>query len=368
MKILDRYILSIFGSAAILVMVTFVALFTVMDLSSRIGRILSLKNVDTWSFLLRYYLVRLPTFLHLVLPAVTLFASMFTVIQLQKTNELLPMVTSGVSLRRLSFIFIASALVCSLLMGILDEFVLPSLRNAVGETDDILISDKPLRDRDAFDANTHIHFSLYNRVTKEMNGIILTRYRENRGRVEVIQARSAKWDAPSRSWILRDGFRQPYNDDGTRKFETRPGERPRPVQISLPPDGLPYSMEIDPEDFQRKSSLSGRSYRLAELREQIREYPYAATFRMHLHTKFASPLGPLVLLFLGLPFVAGAEHRSFFRGIGLCLLLTIAFYAVTFVFFEAGIHGNNPPPHIAVWAPTVVFGLVGLAGFLRMRS
>jgi len=368
MKILDRYLLSIFGSAAALVMVTFVALFTVMDLSSRIGRILSLKNVDTWSFLLRYYLVRLPTFLHLVLPAVTLFASMFTVIQLQKTNELLPMVTSGVSLRRLSFIFIASALACSLLMGILDEFVLPSLRNAVGETDDILISDKPLRDRLISDPHTNIYMREYDRREKVMKDTTWKRFWDT-GQIELmITAKTAKWDAKSERWILRDGFQQPHTRAGNPEVIETPRERPRPVFIPIPPEGLPYETEIRPEDFQKRFSLSGRSYRLPELVESIRKLPHAPQFRMHLHSKFATLLSPLILLFLGLPFVTGTEHRSFFRGIGFCLLLTIAFYAVTFVFFEAGIHGNGPPPHIAVWAPTVVFGIVGLVGFFRMRS
>jgi len=368
MKILDRYLLSIFGSAATLVMVTFVALFTVMDLSSRIGRILSLKNVDTWAFLLRYYLVRLPTFLHLVLPAVTLFASMFTIIQLQKTNELLPMVTSGVSLRRLSLIFIASAVACSLLMGILDEFVLPSLRNAVGETDDILISDKPLRDRKAFDRRTHIFMAEYDRLGKEMKNLYMKRFREGTTIIEeMIRAKSAKWDAKTGRWIFRDGIQSPYKD-GQPVIRTIPNERPREVEIPLPPEGLSYELEITPESFQKRLSLSGRSFRLSELLESIDQYPHVPSFLMHLHSKFATLLSPLILLFLGLPFVTGTEHRSFFRGIGFCLLLTIAFYAVTFVFFEAGIHGNGPRPAIAVWTPTVVFGLVGLVGFFRMRS
>jgi lipopolysaccharide export system permease protein len=368
MKILDRYLLSIFVSASALVMVTFVALFTVMDLSSRIGRILSLKNVDTWSFLLRYYLVRLPTFFHLVLPAVTLFASMFTVIQLQKTNELLPMVTSGVSIRRLSLIFIASALVCSILMGILDEFVLPNLRNAVGETDDILISDKPLRDREAWDSRTHIYIREYDRLAKEMREITLIRYRPNGRFEEIITAKSAKWDPAAKRWVIRAGFRFPHKEDGGPELDPVPGGRPQPRKIAIPPEGLAYEMEIRPEDFQKRFSLSGRSFRLAELLDSIEKYPYAPPFRMHLHSKFATLLSPIILLFLGLPFVTGTEHRSFFRGIGFCLLLTIAFYAVTFVFFEAGIHGNGPPPHVAVWAPTIFFGLLGLAGFLRMRS
>jgi len=367
MKILDRYLFSIFGTAFALVTITFVALFTAMDLSSRIARILSLKNINTLSFLVQYYLVRLPMFLHLVLPAVTLFASMFTVIQLQKTNELLPMITSGVSLRRLSFIFVAGALVCAALMGILDEFVLPALMDPIGETDDILISDKPLKGLLIIASDLVFNVDEYDRVNRRMKGLLLTRYRENGKRREVIRAETATWEHATKTWILRNGEKQPFEEDGSPKLVHTPGQSPRIFVEPLKPEGERIS-EPDPKEFQRRYSLSGRNYRYGELMELINKNPRIPTYWMHVHLKFASPLGPLVLLFLGLPFVAGTQHRSFYRGVGLCLLLTIAYYAATFVCFELGIRGGSLSPAVAVWGPIAVFGLAGLVSFLRMRS
>jgi len=373
MKILDRYILSIFSSAFALVTLTFVTLFTVMDLSSRIARILSLKNINTLSFLVEYYLVRLPMFLHLVLPAVSLFASMFTVIQLQKTNELLPMVTSGISVRRLSMIFVASALFCALLMGILDEFVLPNLMDKIGETDDILISDKPIKGMLLTDDRLVFYVGEYDRLNRVMKELVLTCYGETNQRERVIQAATTTWDKGKSQWALRDGTIQRYDSNGSPVMKEEKGQRPRPAEDPLPSGGVTLGQlgirtTIKPETFQKRFSLSGKSYRLSELTGLVRGYPHIPAFRMYLHGKFASPLGALVLLFLGLPLVSGAQHRSYYRGVGLCLLLTICYYAATFVCFEFGIRGSGLSPAVAVWSPIAVFGLVGLAGFLRMRS
>ena len=363
MKLLDRYIFSIFGTAFALVTLTFLALFTAMDLSSRIARILSLKNVNTLTFLGYYYLVRLPMFLHLILPAVTLFAAMFTVIQLQKTNELLPMITSGVSLRRLSLIFIGGAVICGAMMAGLAEFVLPELQDDIGETDDILISDKTQKNELKTYKSLSVNVDEYDRVNRQMKGLILTRFRAESGRREmVIQAATGTWDSKAKHWILRDGTITPFDADGNPKGDPR-----RPLVEPIPPEGLVVKPPPTPDSFKKGFSISGRSYRFQELKTKMEELPHVEMYRMHMHLKFASPLGPMVLLFLGLPFVSGTQHRSFYRGIGLCLLLTIAYYAATFVCFELGIRGEMNPA-AAVWGPIAVFGAAGLLSFFRMRS
>jgi len=368
MKLLDRYLFSIFGAAFALVALTFLALFTAMDLSSRIARILSLKNINTIEFLVKYYLVRLPMFLHLVLPAVSLFASMFTVIQLQKTNELLPMITSGVSLRRLSFIFVAGALVCTALMGILDEFVLPAMMEPIGETDDILISDKPQRNQLYQGKEVVIIMDEVDNVKKVHRGITLIRYVGESGlRDSIVQSETMVWMPSEKAWLLRNGWITPF-ENGVYKFEPSPGQQAPKVKMdAIPAEGYRLNPPPVPDDFKKRQSISGRSYRFGELRALVRRFPHITTYQMHWHLKFASPLGPLVLLFLGLPFVSGAQHRSFYRGVALCLLLTITFYAATFVCFELGIKGAIDA-RVAVWGPLGCFGLAGLVSFLRMRS
>ena len=101
-RLLDRYVLSIFLPAFGLFTVAFLALFLAVDFASNLGKFLDLKSVDLLPFVLRYYGCRLPMMATYLLPVVALFAPIFTVIKLSRTNEILPVAASGTSLRRLS--------------------------------------------------------------------------------------------------------------------------------------------------------------------------------------------------------------------------------------------------------------------------
>lgn len=370
MKILDRYVFKTFGAALILTVAVFVGLFLAIDLSSKLPRILALKNVGTLPFLLRYYGVRLPLFLHVVLPAVSLFAAMFTVIRLQKSNELLPMVVSGISLRRISAGFILSAVACAGLMAGLDEFVLPDFMTAMGETDDILISDRPTRNTIAYDTRgTYVFMQEYDRRNRVMKRMTAQLMRSDGTLRQMIQAESAGWDPTLKRWVLREGTITHYDEEGqpVTVYDPSKGRLVRRVD-PLPPGGMLLETEVTPEDMQRKFTLSGRYYRLTDLAELMERYPHASSFRMQYHAKFTTPLGSVVLLFLGLPFVATAQSKSFWVGIGTCLVLTVSYYSAYFILFQAGNRGEWISPAAAAWVPTLAFGAVGIGGFLRMRS
>jgi lipopolysaccharide export LptBFGC system permease protein LptF len=253
-------------------------------------------------------------------------------------------------------------------MAALDEFVLPALMDSIGETDDILISDKPQRNQLYTGENLVLNLDEIDNVKKVHRGITLTRYLGTTGlRDEVVQAETMTWDAERKRWVLQKGWITPFKD-GQYIFEKGPGlQGPRVLLKQIPETGYILDPPPLPDDFKRRFSISGRSYRIAELRALVKKFPHITTYQMHWHLKFASPLGPLLLLFLGLPFVSGFQHRSFYRGVGLCLLLTIGYYAATFVCFELGIRGAIDT-RIAVWGPLGCFGLAGLISFWRMRS
>ncbi|MBI4563198.1 MAG: LptF/LptG family permease [Planctomycetes bacterium] len=369
MKLIDRYLLSTFGTALALVAATFTTLFLVMDMSSKLARFLALRNIDTWRFFVQYYLVRLPLFFYQILPAVTIFAAMFTLMRMQKTNELLPLMTSGISLRRVSAVFVAGALACAAAMAALDEFALPPLMSAVGETDELLLSDKTARNVVAWRAETYLLAGAYNRRTRQIEDVKVSRLRPNGKPEWDLTAKRGSWDENQERWILFEGHREPYDEEGHPRIRMIEGKRPERVVEPLPAEGFVLGSDLHPEDFQKKTfSLSGRFYRMNELLELIREYPQVASFRMQFHAKLTTPLGALVLLFLGLPWVAGSHSGSYSRGVGLCLLLTVAYYAAHFTFLQSGIRGDSMNPVVAAWLPTLAFGTLGLVGFLRMRS
>lgn len=369
MRLLDRYVLSIFLAAFVVFLLAFVFLFVVVDFSARLPRFLSLKDLAIGPFILRYYGVRLPFVLWIVLPAIALFAAMFTLVRLQKANELVPVVVSGVSLHRVSVPFVAVSALCAAAVFALDEWVLPAVTTSMSETEEALLANVRSKRVVAYDR-------LLNYVTaaeSEQGGRVLrdaqvTRSRESGRPIFVVQAAAARWDETRRRWVFSDGSVTWYDEDGQIARIEEPGRQPRMKREAFGADGYVLeSCKIAPEELQRRALFAGEFDGLRDLRRKIREYPQVAAFRAALHRKFAFPLSGVILLLLGLPFVVSAQGRSFVRGLTLCLLVCAAYYVA---FFLLGNLEDRLPggPVTATWAAPVGFGAAAALLFARMKS
>jgi len=369
MKLLDRYLLGVFFSAFLIFLVGFLSLFMVVDFSTRLPRFLSLRNVDIAAFMLEYYLLRLPLFLLYVLPTISLFASMFAVVKLQKTNELVPIVTSGVSLRRMSMPFVLTSLATAAAAFALDEFVLPPLMPAIGETDEILISSATSSNAVAYDLRrNYLHAREYDHVNKILTDATLTRSRENGRKRQVVRAPQGRWDRDRRRWIFSDGTVEYYDEEGNIERIEEPGKPPRIRRDPFGPDGWTLEdADIVPEDLQKRLSISGNFASMRELIRKARDYPHVPSFRTAIHGKFSLPLSCVVLLLLGLPLVVTPQGRSLVRGLTLCFLVTAAYYMLHLFLVDRGNLGRLDPV-IASWGATVVSAVVGGAAYAKMKS
>lgn len=368
MKLLDRYVLHIFLAALVVFLVALLALFLVIDFSTKLPRFLALRSVSFLPFVAEYYLCRVPMYLTLVLPTLTLFAAMFTMIKLQKTNEVLPIVAAGVSMRRLAVPFVLVSLVAGALVAAIDEFVLPPLTPRIGDTDEILLTEEMTYGRVAYDARgNHIWAASYDHVRKEMHDVVLSKFSTDLKHELIANARLCRWDEPHQRWVLLEGTMFPYDAEGNSILNERPGAPPQRRSVPIPQNGFTLDSDILPQDLQRKMSVTGQYYSLSEINERLQKHPQDAKLQIMRHAKFSTPLSSLVILLLGLPFVVSTRQKGFFRGLTLCLIVTAAYYAVSLGAMELG-KTDRLAPQTAAWLATTAFGMLGIALFWRMRS
>ena len=83
-----------------------------------------------------------------------------------------------------------------------------------------------------------------------------------------------------------------------------------------------------------------------------------------MHQHVTQPILNLLVLLLGLPFVAGREERNYFASIGIALALFVGVYIVSFAATAFGNTGHISPL-LAAWFP--IF-LVLPASILSMES
>jgi len=368
-RLLDRYVLGIFLPAVLLFTVTLLFLFVAVDFASKLGKFLEIKfepnKMTLVRFVLEYYLYRIPLLLIILIPSVLLFAPTFTVIKLARANEILPIATSGVSLRRMSLPFLAATLVGAMTMAAMEEFVLPLVGDRIAETD-------AMRSRRNFDYNVEDwdgQTKLWGRkytMSEQLlsDGVRITRLDASMEAVEIITAKWCQWNPKLKKWVAFEGSVEQPN-----VLIYPPGEKPRTKTDAIPKEGWVVDSKLTPETL-RKDMGGANRHSYTKLEAQIREmrrYPHVPSVVIRVHARFSFPLSPIVLLLVGLPFVMDPHSKSFVKGLIFCFLLAVGYYVTHFACIDLGNRGWMPPV-VAAWFPVASFGAIGLVAFARMKT
>jgi lipopolysaccharide export LptBFGC system permease protein LptF len=85
------------------------------------------------------------------------------------------------------------------------------------------------------------------------------------------------------------------------------------------------------------------------------------------HLKFANPLFALIMAMIAAPFGFLVGHRGAMTGIGVSIVIGIAYWGVQPLFEKIGDVGLLPPA-MAAWSPDLLFSLMGMYLLLRMKS
>jgi lipopolysaccharide export system permease protein len=372
-RILDRYVSSLFASAIAVFTVAFTGLFIAIDFASNLGKFLDLKHVSIPKFILWYYAIRVPYFLTMLLPMVVLFAAIFTVIKLQRTNEVLPIAASGISLRRMSAPFLLAAFLGMLAVASLEEFALPALASDLARTEEIRSTKEWSYGVGDYIPSALIWGRRYDHVHQEMiAGVRVTLLDADHRVRAVADAERATWDRQRRCWVLFNGS---VEYEGDQDIVLSPTQRPRPrVEPIFPdrwwcPSGWPVPAPFRIESLRTSASSSDR-YAFSPVRDILREArkrPDQFVWRMRFHSRLSFPVSPVVLMLVGLPTVAAAHSKSFVRGLTVCGFQVAIYFALYLVTTYLGNHGTLPPP-LAAWFAPGTFGLVGLWSFSRMKT
>jgi len=366
MRIIDRYVLGIFIPAVLLFTLTLLFLFIAVDCAARLGKFLEIRGaVSVLEFVLDYYLCRIPLLLAILIPSVMIFAPTFTIIKLARTNELLPIATCGTSLRRMSLPFIVAAVVATLSMAAMDEWVMPRVGDEIVRTDEMVGSRGVRYNVEDYDGRTKLwaaEFWIYElRLSKDVRFILVD---DEMHPDEVITSRRAQWDATRKRWIAFEGFIEKPKQD-----IREPGQKPRPWKMAIPPEGVVVQCKLSPETLRRDVGIANRQSfsKFKNLLEDMRKYPHVPTATLLVHSRLSFPLSPIVLLLAGLPFVMDPHSKSFIKGLIFCFLLAISFYMIHFACVDLGSKGSLNPI-FAAWFPVTTFGAIGVVAFSRMRT
>jgi len=348
MRRLDTYILKGFLASFLICLVSILALYVVVDLSTNLGEFIEAERQNPASFMASYYLYRIPLLFGKFCPIVALLAAAFTLTFLEKRNELTPIKASGISMRRFTLPLVVAAGVLSLLSLAFEEWVVPVAARRI-YTGNIERSDPHLWYQLVCDreASRYLFYVVYFPVEARMEGVYVSVVDESMREREFIYAdRGAFLESDGPGWTLTGGYRIRFDGTGRRLGPPEPFET------------MHLDTVLRPTDMENRARVDEMS--LSSLLRAWHRTPSLYTLGVQLHSRAAFALGSIVLVLAGLPVILSGAHRHYFLGALATALVAGAYFGLTYLALSLGMNGLVPP-FVAAWSPPVLFGALAAA-------
>lgn len=348
--ILDRYLLRSFMRNFALGLFCTALLYLMVDFFDRVDNLVRAGAPLGTS--IRYFLYKLPLLISRVFGFSALFATLFSLGMLARTQEITAMRAGGLSLRRISVPLLLLSFVISIFAFLWSESVVPiftSKSQYIYRTEVRKRQPKALlgaRDIWMRGEGSFIRVDHFDAKKGSLDGVaiyVLNRDFSVRGLIEVPSARwnGTAWEASGgKEWVFLSGGRL------TQRRLNRP---------------LPLSET--PEDF-KLLAREPDEFSFFDLRKQITDLRAkgidATEYDVDLQVKLALPLISSLLVLLAIPFAlrygpGGGIALSF----GLTLLIGFGYWLLLAFSVSLG-HSGALPPWVAAWLPNLSLALLGL--------
>ena len=367
MKLLDRYLLREYMLPVFYCLSTFCMMFILGDLFGHMAKFLKAKT--PLLLILRYYLFLLVPMLEYLLPASLLMATLYTLWQLTRSNQITAMRSGGMSLYRVMFPFLVVGLAFSLLTVALKECVSPRLMSWTME-----FKSRAFAVKDGAPSTEQIYF--YNSAEHRMwfaegfdpatpdllTGVEVTQERPDRSRLSVTRAERAEY--LDGQWYFFDVRVQLYGlNDIPIGAESEPATDSSLGVVML-------DLNEEPDHFVGAATKWEllNSYQMARY---LRLHPNlsaeeAARKRVDYHNRLATPWACIIVIVFGIPVGAGSGRHGGLTGIFMAIGMLLAFYAVTQAALILG-KMRIIWPWLAAWLSNILFLVSGLIMVRKLR-
>ncbi|MFH1752877.1 MAG: LptF/LptG family permease [Candidatus Omnitrophota bacterium] len=359
MRIMDRYILKEYTLSLIYCVTAFIFLYIVVDLFNYIDEMM--RNQITLQTALIYYGTFAPTIFVQIAPMAALLATVYTLSNLKRYNELTAMRVSGVSLWNVLRPLIFMTAILSIVVFIVNDRVVPELMpisteirddkiKDIGEKEKTIIEDIAVFGSD----NKIIYARAFDTKTKELKDIIIHQNDRDQNLVMKISAERGYWR--DKAWVFENGTT--YRLDKAGYIIGTPLSFRRKVM----------DIKEKPRYFVRKGQLPEfMTYR--QLKGYINKFAVknSTTTRkllVDLYHKTALPFVSLAVLLVASPFAFMLQRGGLLIGLGMSMLVGLIFFGMQAVCIAMGKAGFLPP-FVSAWISNIIF--IG-AGFYFMRK
>jgi lipopolysaccharide export system permease protein len=354
LKLIDRQMVRGYFKAYCICLSSLLSLYIVVDLFTNLDDFThhSRGLATTIHHIVSYYAFKIPSIFDKLCEVIALLAAMFTVAWMQRHNEQVPLLSAGVSTRRIVAPVLGCACAMLSLAVLNQELLIPRVADQVQQERDDPGGSKEITTQAHYEPNSiHIAGGKALRKGRLVRDFCVTFPESLAGQLLHLTAREARYLPERKVWEMV----------GTRPVEAEPIEG-----ILDKVDTGRYLLHIrdvdfetlirDPKWFQRTSTRQ----LFAELQKP--ESNRLSSMAVLFHMRLTRPLLGILLVFLGLSVILRDQNRNAIVSSGMCLVLSGLFFAAQYSCMMLG-DNDYLPPALAAWAPVLCFGPLAVVMF-----
>src|ERR1700746_3316041 len=353
MRILYRYIIRNFVQVYFYCIAGFTSIWLIFDVSDNISSFID--NHIPVLLVARYYATQIPQVFIILLPVALLLSLLFALGRMSRANEIVSMLTSGVSVPRILLPLIAIGLLTVGASMALNYSLAPHAELA-RKTFLSEAQSRPARNiqgqvfRNRTDLRTWFiqNFRLGDNT---FNNVQVLQQDANDHIVMGYVAAQAYYRPATKTWDLENVRLAYYDATGNIT-----NEEFRPT----------LTIEHWSETPFRLSSANVQADFVT--RPELREYLHfnsdspatlLAPFRTHLHYRMALPWTCLVVVCIAAPLGIGYSRRGVLSSVAAAVFLVFSMNFLVHLFLALG-EGDRVSPWVAAWMPNLLFATIGL--------
>jgi lipopolysaccharide export system permease protein len=376
MKLIDKYILKQFLSTFFFVVLILLSVVSIIDMTDKMDKFAKagLKGID----ILGYYADYLPWIGSLITPITIFIATVYVCARMAGRTEIIAILSSGVSFRRMLVPYFIGAFVVALISFILNGWIIPNSNKSRLAFEVQYLKGKFYYDK----RNIHIqvapdiylYLQSYNNTSNTGYHFTMERF-DNNKLVEKFTGNRIEWDSVIQKWHVRDYkikrvdaiFETTRAKSSASRFKgTGKGTKEKIVNGKvLEEEGLTIdtALVIHPKEFE-SDYRKHDGMTMGELDNYINTLKARGSagvelYQVEKYTRYAYPFTVFILVFMGV-IVSSRKSRGG-TGVQIAIGFVLSFlFILFFTLFRTFAENGQWPPQISVWVPNIIFGTLSL--------
>lgn len=350
LKKIDRYIIKKFLGTYVFAIMLIIGISVVFDFTEKLDNFME-HQAPAKAIIFDYYLNFIPYFANLFSPLFTFIAVIFFTSKLAYNTEIVAILSSGISFRRLLRPYFISAGIIAIFSFYLSSYIIPPANKNRIDFEDQYVkkrkNDSETRFHIEIEPGTFVYLYSFNMKRNRGNYFSIERFNDGK-LVSKTTSQDIQYDDVTKSWRLKSYVTRNFKENGEQIIR---GFEMDTVLNMAPSDFIQVNSYYDTMDNEELTNYIET--------QQKRGVPNTEEFIVARHQRYANPFAAFILTLIGVSLSSRKVRGGTGLHIGIGIGLSFSYILFSTISTTFAINGTMEP-FIAVWLPNMTYSLIGL--------